>query len=180
MEDTDFGFDETEGDLDEEADVDVEDAEETEPPGFKQKKVKTDDEDDEDDNAEEDEEDEEDDGEDEDDDEGNEEKFINICKRRAYAYHQIPESTTIHIIPADKRVTSEYMTLSEYANVIGIRATHIAAGSVIYTDLQCLDNPRDIAMKEIEENKCPLCVTRKISPSEVEIWEVNEMIKPML
>ncbi|KAF1788389.1 Centromere protein CENP-B, dimerization domain [Phytophthora cactorum] len=103
-----------------------------------------------------------------------------VCKKRAYAYHQISESSEIEIIPVDKRVTSKYMTLYEYAMVVGTRATHIANGSIVYTDLQGLDNPRDIAIKEIDENKCPLSVTRKISPNQVEIWEVNEMVKPLL
>ena len=52
-------------------------------------------------------------------------------------------------------------------------------GSILYTDPQGLFDPRDIAKKEISENKCPLSVTRHVSPTAIEVWEVNEMIKPL-
>lgn len=99
-------------------------------------------------------------------------------KKRVHTYHQIPESTEIRITHPSKRLTSEYMTIYEYSMVIGTRATHIANGSVLYTDPQGLYDPRDIAKKEINENQCPLSITRKVSASTVEVWEVNEMIKP--
>ncbi len=101
-------------------------------------------------------------------------------KKIHHMYHQIPESTEIRIVPASKRITSEYMTTYEYSIVVGTRATHISNGSVLYTDPDGLFDPRDIAKKEINENMCPLSITRKISPTSIEVWEVNEMIKPQL
>ncbi len=103
-----------------------------------------------------------------------------ISKIRKHVYHQIPESTEIIIVDPKNRITSEYMTLYEYSIIVGIRATHISNGSVLYTDPEGLFDPRDIAKKEISENKCPLSITRKISPKKIEVWEVNEMIKPQL
>ncbi len=101
-------------------------------------------------------------------------------RKKHHVYHQIPESTEIVIVDPSNRITSEYMTLYEYSIVVGTRATHIANGSVLYTDPEGLFDPRDIAKKEINENKCPLSVTRKISPTKIEVWEVNEMIKPQM
>lgn len=118
------------------------------------------------------------DDEDDEDEEDDEEK--QTPKKRMHVYHQIPESTEVRIIPPHRRITSEYMTIFEYSMVVGTRATHIASGSVLYTDPQGLYDPRDIAKKEIAENKCPLSITRKISPTMIEIWEVNEMIKPQM
>jgi DNA-directed RNA polymerase subunit K/omega len=98
--------------------------------------------------------------------------------RRHHVYHQAVDSTEIKIVSPDRRTTSEYMTIYEYSMVVGTRATHISEGSILYTDPQGLFDPRDIAKKEINENKCPLSITRKVSPSMIEVWEVNEMIKP--
>lgn len=100
--------------------------------------------------------------------------------KRVHVYHQIPESTEIRIVPPEDRRTSEYMTIYEYTMVVGTRATHIAEGSVLYTNPSGLYDPREIAKKEIDEGLCPLSITRKISPTQIEIWEVNEMVKPQL
>ncbi len=144
---------------DEVEEVDVQD-------DFNEQKELKDDEDDEDD--------EDDDGDDGDDDERV------LPKKRTHIYHQIPDSTEIKIVNPQNRITSEYMTIYEYAMVVGTRATHISNGSILYTDPQGLYDPRDIAKKEINENKCPLSISRKVSPTMIEIWEVNEMIKPQM
>jgi DNA-directed RNA polymerase I, II, and III subunit RPABC2 len=73
-----------------------------------------------------------------------------------------------------ERITSEYMTLYEYAMVIGNRATHISQGAPIFVDITGLTEARDIAIKEIREKKCPLSISRRIG-NKIEIWEVNEM-----
>lgn len=120
-----------------------------------------------------------DDDDDDDDDRGDDGDDDEVApKKRAHIYHQSPESTEIRMVAPHHRVTSEYMTIYEFAMVVGTRATHIAAGSILYTDPQSLHDPRDIAKKEIAEGKCPLSITRKVSPTMMEVWEVNEMIKP--
>lgn len=85
----------------------------------------------------------------------------------------------VTLVPAEKRVTSECMTLYEYAMVIGTRATHISEGAPLYTDATGISNARDIAIKELDEKKCPLSISRKVG-NKLEVWEVNEMTKPML
>ena len=122
-----------------------------------------------------------DDDDDDDDDNDNDDTTERvISKKRSHVYHQVPESTQITIVAPEKRITSEYMTSYEYSMVVGTRATHITEGSVIYTNPQGLFDAREIAKKEINENKCPLSITRKISPTMIEVWEVNEMIKPQI
>lgn len=115
-----------------------------------------------------------------DEDEDDDDEYKEVPKKRMHVYHQVPESTEIKIVPPHRRVTSEYMTIFEFSMVVGTRATHISEGSVLYTDPQGLYDPRDIAKKEIAENKCPLSITRKVSPTMIEIWEVNEMVKPQM
>lgn len=131
-------------------------------------------------NAKNEEDDENDDDDDDADDEENEEKRRDYLKKRKHLYHPIHESTEIKIVAPENRITSEYMTIFEYSMIVGTRATHIAEGSVLYTEPQGLSDPREIAKKEIAENRCPLSVTRYVSPTMIEVWEVNEMIKPMI
>lgn len=119
-----------------------------------------------------------DDDEDEHEDDDENDNNNRIMPKKKHQYHQMKESEDIHIVHPSRRVTSEYMTLYEYSMVVGIRATHISNGSVLYTEPDGLYDPRDIAKKEINENKCPLSITRKVSPTIIEVWEVNEMIKP--
>ncbi len=118
------------------------------------------------------------------DDDDEEDEDINVDhnkpKKLHHMYHQIQESTEIRIVAPDKRITSEYMTIYEYSMVVGTRAMHISSGAVLYTDPDGLSDPMEIAKKEINENRCPLSINRKISPTAIEIWEVNEMIKPQL
>lgn len=83
------------------------------------------------------------------------------------------------VVKPENRITSDHMTLYEYTSVVGTRATHISNGAPIYTSYDNLSDPIDIAKKEINENKCPLSVVRKLGNSnKIEIWEVNELIKP--
>lgn len=123
---------------------------------------------------------EDDDDDDDDDDQGDDDEKTDsvLPKKRTHIYHQLPEYTEIKMVAPEHRITSEYMTIYEFAMVVGTRATHIASGSILYTDPQSLYDPRDIAKKEIAEGKCPLSITRKVSPTVMEVWEVNEMIKP--
>lgn len=110
------------------------------------------------------------------DQDGDEIDGISIKKAQTYA---VKEESEVTIVPPEQRITSEYMTLYEYAMVIGTRATHISEGAPIYVDTTGLSNARDIAIKEIDEKKCPLSISRKVA-RQIEIWEVNEMTKPLL
>ena len=115
---------------------------------------------------------------DDDDDDADDDAIdeVSLVKKRVSCQDQ--ESTIIKIIDPNNRITTEYMTSYEYTSVVGVRATHISEGAPLYTDPSGLHDPIDIAKKEIAENKCPLSITRKIGNSMIEIWEVNEMVKP--
>lgn len=91
---------------------------------------------------------------------------------------QINDTKNI-IVKPENRITSDHMTIFEYSSVVGIRGTHISNGSIIYTDVGNLSDPREIAKKEIDENRSPLSIVRKLGTSnKIEVWNVNEMVKP--
>lgn len=85
------------------------------------------------------------------------------------------DSSEIIVVDPSNRITSDYMTLYEQSKIIGTRAQHIANGAPIYTDIAGLDDPLEIAKKELRERKCPLSVVRRISKDKIEIWSANEL-----
>ncbi len=120
-----------------------------------------------------------DDHEDEDHEDKEEEFVIQRNKLHQIKITSEDDDNTIIVVRPENRVTSDHMTFYEYTHVVGVRATHISNGSPIYTSIENLDNPIDIAKKEIRENKCPLSIKRRLgSTNMVEIWSVNEMVKP--
>lgn len=100
--------------------------------------------------------------------------------KRIAQQNLLKENSEVIIVEPYERISSEYMTEYEYSMVIGTRATHISKGAPIYVDITGISDARDIAIKEINEKKCPLSVRRKLPNRKIEIWEVNEMTKPML
>ena len=81
------------------------------------------------------------------------------------------------IVHPNERITSNYLSKLEYSNVIGLRAKDISEGAPIYVDIDGLNDPIDIANKELYENKFPISVKRHIGLNYYEIWECNELIK---
>lgn len=100
-----------------------------------------------------------------------------IKKNKLFKIGRKMDKKTV-IVKPQNRITSEIMTSYEYSQIVGTRATHIANGSVIFTNVENLTDPRDIAQKEIKEQKCPLSIIRKLRNGDIEIWTVNEMTKP--
>lgn len=98
---------------------------------------------------------------------------------KKFPSYVVKNNSEVTLVAPEQRVTSECMTLYEYAMAIGTRATHITEGSPIYVDATGLSNARDIAIKELDEKKCPLSISRKVGHN-LEIWEINEMTKPLL
>lgn len=83
--------------------------------------------------------------------------------------------------PTEDRITSDCLNYPEFVNLIGIRATHIAAGAVPYVNIDGLTDARDMAIKEMEEGKCPFLIKRYITNPQsskviFELWNPNEMI----
>ena len=81
------------------------------------------------------------------------------------------------IMPKEKRITSEIMTLAEYTRVISERAKQIDGGSIIFIDVNETD-PIKIAELEIIQKKSPMLIIRHITKNIIEIWPVREMIVP--
>ena len=85
----------------------------------------------------------------------------------------------IHIVSDDERITSNIMSKFEWSEIIGIRTCHIESGGVVYTETGVLTDPRMIAIKELQDRKCPLLIIRKIGDNKVEHWRCNEMGFPV-
>jgi predicted NAD-dependent protein-ADP-ribosyltransferase YbiA (DUF1768 family)/DNA-directed RNA polymerase subunit K/omega len=71
------------------------------------------------------------------------------------------------------------LTIYEKTNVIGIRMEQLAMGGQSYLEpsiLQCLNNVKDIAMKEFEQRKIPFIICRKFSDNIKEYWKLNDLI----
>jgi hypothetical protein len=64
-----------------------------------------------------------------------------------------------------------------------VKIKQINNNSPVYVDIGNLTNVNAIAMKEIKERRCPLCIQRVLTTYKngnklAEIWEVNEMAIP--
>jgi DNA-directed RNA polymerase subunit K/omega len=82
----------------------------------------------------------------------------------------------IKIVPENERMTSNYLQLHEYTELIGNRARHIEKGADIYVDGTGLDDPIKIAKKELWERKFPLNLNRDFRETNTrEIWNPNTM-----
>lgn len=90
------------------------------------------------------------------------------------------ESKTHKVIKIAKdKITRNILSNTELAAAIGHRATLIDKGGPIFVDYSELNNPLNIAIKELKEKKFPLKLLRYAGGTEPEIWEefnINEMI----
>lgn len=90
---------------------------------------------------------------------------------------------TTYIIPDEQRTTSQIMTLEEFTEAIGIRATQIEQGAPVFTDVAGYSDPIKMARKELLDGRSPLKLVREMRQKEnerwVEIWKVNEMNVPI-
>lgn len=84
------------------------------------------------------------------------------------------------IVKSENRVTSDRLSLFEIIELINIRATQISKGAQTFIDVSELNDPIEMAKKEVFNNKCPLLVKRHIGLSKYELWNPNEMIKPKI
>ena len=86
----------------------------------------------------------------------------------------------IFIVRDEDRITSNIIQWSEAVEAIGIRASQIESGSSIFTDVDGLDDPIEMAKKEFYDRQSPLILERPLNPerSVVEQWKVREMDFP--
>lgn len=112
--------------------------------------------------------------EDEDEDDEIDEDEIELNKH-------IEEATDIKeriLVDPNDRVTSNKMTDAEYTEVLSIRSTQIEKTSNVFTNVDGLIDPFEMAKKELHDRRCPLMISRNIGLSKVEHWNPNDMILP--
>ena len=75
----------------------------------------------------------------------------------------------------DDRMTSHYLTKLELSRIISVRVEQLGRDPTCFVDVTYITNPKDIAVKEIVEKKCPLTIRRRLPDDSIEYWMVNEM-----
>lgn len=93
--------------------------------------------------------------------------------------NQLPTTKRV-IVDKEKRILTDVMTLANFTELIGVRATQIEYNPEIkiYCEYNNESSALEIAEKELRSGKFPLCLERERSPGVYEIWYVNEMILP--
>ena len=79
------------------------------------------------------------------------------------------------MLDGKKRATIPFLTKYEKARIIGMRATQIAKGSPALVDVGDLEDPIDIALKELMERKIPYIIRRPLPNGTYEDWRVDEL-----
>lgn len=82
----------------------------------------------------------------------------------------------IELLLNKKKTTRPNMTLYEKARIIGYRAEQIASGVLAFIPVGDLNDPREIAMKELELNKLPYIIKRPMPDGTCEYWRIDELI----
>jgi len=73
------------------------------------------------------------------------------------------------------RRTIPFLTKYEKARIIGKRAMQISKGSPPLVEVGNLENPIDIALKELKERKIPFIIRRPLPNGDYEDWRVDEL-----
>ena len=76
----------------------------------------------------------------------------------------------------EEKQTTNYITKYEKAKIIGFRAQQLSKGAAPSIDIGEEYNPYNIALMELEQNKLPLMIKRKLPNGNVEYWKTNELI----
>lgn len=94
------------------------------------------------------------------------------------------------IINEDNRITMSKISDYEFANIITQRIKNIETTGKALCTIGNLNNPRDIAIKELIDRKCPFKLRRqvghkidhdkKILYNFYELWDVNNMSYPAI
>jgi DNA-directed RNA polymerase I, II, and III subunit RPABC2 len=74
-----------------------------------------------------------------------------------------------------QRRTLPFLTKYEKARIIGKRAMQISKGSPPLVEIGSLENPIDIARKELMERKIPYIIRRPLPDGSYEDWRVDEL-----
>jgi len=92
---------------------------------------------------------------------------------------KIMDHVSVIRVPNEDRITSHVLQLEEMTEAIGIRASQIERGALIFCDYEGITDPKLIARKELAMRRNPLILERKMqtigSCIYVEHWKVSEM-----
>jgi DNA-directed RNA polymerase I, II, and III subunit RPABC2 len=71
----------------------------------------------------------------------------------------------------------KYLTKYEKANILGTRALQISKNAKIFVEIdENMIDPYEIALKELNEGKCPMKVRRYINETDYEEIDVADLI----
>lgn len=91
---------------------------------------------------------------------------------------QTNNNLNIYVMPSNQRITSEKLSEYEIAEIINIRAVSISNGGVVFTNVDGLSDPIEMAKKELIDRKCPLYIKRQVGMNStgifIEKWSPNE------
>lgn len=79
------------------------------------------------------------------------------------------------MVSAVQRRTIPFLTRFEKARIIGKRAMQISKGAPPLVEVGNLENPVDIALKELKERKIPYIIRRSLPNGIIEDWRVDEL-----
>jgi len=79
------------------------------------------------------------------------------------------------MISGKERKTIPFLTKYEKARIVGKRAEQISKGAPPLVEVGNLENPIDIAMKELRERKIPYIIRRPLPNGTFEDWRVEEL-----
>jgi DNA-directed RNA polymerase I, II, and III subunit RPABC2 len=76
------------------------------------------------------------------------------------------------------RITSETMTLLEFARIVGARAAQLDGLAKPFVSAEDVTDSIQLALKELKEGKIPLKIQREIREGLIEEWSIGEMVLP--
>jgi DNA-directed RNA polymerase I, II, and III subunit RPABC2 len=84
-------------------------------------------------------------------------------------------ATYNNMLGKGKKITIPVLTRFEQARIIGKRAMQISKGSPALVEVGNLENPVDIAKKELKERKIPFIIRRPLPNGTFEDWRLDEL-----
>jgi DNA-directed RNA polymerase I, II, and III subunit RPABC2 len=85
------------------------------------------------------------------------------------------KQTYSNMVSTKNRKTIPFLTKYEKARIIGKRAMQISKGAPPLVEVGNLENPVDIALKELKERKIPYIIRRPLPNGVIEDWRVEEL-----
>ena len=85
------------------------------------------------------------------------------------------KETYDNLVESNEKQTPPYLTKFEKARILGIRARQLSKGAIPLVNTDNLDNPEDIARKELMERKLPFIIRRPLPNGKFENWKLDEL-----